>query len=65
MIVNDLRADFSIKMLELEKAIDLGMPYSELKKIYNEIKALQYQIALTQQEAKPGVQQENNYIVIE
>jgi hypothetical protein len=65
MFVNDLQADFSIKMLELEKAIDLGMPYSELKKIYNEIKALQYQIALTQQEAKPGVQQENNYIVIE
>jgi hypothetical protein len=65
MIVNDLRADFSIKMLELEKAIDLGMPYSELKKIYNEVKALQYQIALTQPEAKSIVEQEKNDFVIE
>src|SRR5687768_11287081 len=44
MNANDLRAELGIKMLELEKAIDLGMPYSDLKNVYSEIKKLQYDL---------------------
>lgn len=40
MNANDLRAELGLKMLELEKAIDLGMPYSNLKTVYSEIKKL-------------------------
>jgi hypothetical protein len=46
----DIRAELSIKMLELEKAIDMGLPYPELKKIYTEIKELQLQVAFTDAE---------------
>lgn len=48
MYTKDLRAELSIKMLELEKALDHGMPYSELKFIYNSIKELQFQLAMAE-----------------
>lgn len=63
MIATEIRAELSIKMLELEQAIDLGMPYSELKKIYNQIKQLQYQIALTSQKVNNKIGEED--IIIE
>ena len=47
MNLNEIRAELSLKMLELDKAIDMGLPYSELKSIYLEIKKLQYEIAVT------------------
>lgn len=43
----DISAELSIKMLHLEKAIDMGLPYTELKKIYTEIKELQLQAILS------------------
>ena len=43
MEFNDICAELNIKMIELERAIDAGMSYSMLKKIYVEIKELQYQ----------------------
>lgn len=44
----DIRAELSIKMLELEKALDVGLPYPDLKIIYSEVKELQYQFALSE-----------------
>lgn len=44
----DIRAELSIKMLELEKALDVGLPYPDLKIIYSEVKELQYQLALSE-----------------
>ena len=46
MELKEIRAELSIKMLELEKALDIGMPYPQLKIIYSEIKELQYQVTL-------------------
>ena len=46
MTVNEIRAELSIKMLDLERAIDLGMPYSDLKNVYEDIKKLQYELIL-------------------
>ena len=44
MELKEIRAELSIKMLELEKALDIGMPYPQLKIIYGEIKELQYKL---------------------
>lgn len=44
----DIRAELGIKMLELEKALDVGLPYPDLKIIYSEVKELQYQLALSE-----------------
>lgn len=63
MTAAETRAELSIKMLELEQAIDLGMPYPELKKIYNQIKQLQYQIALAIQEINNKIGEED--VIIE
>ena len=41
-----------MKMLELEKAIDLGMPYTDIKAIYLSIKDLQYKIILADLDRK-------------
>ena len=41
----DIRAELSVRMLDVGRAIDMGMPYPELKKIYTEIKELQLQAA--------------------
>lgn len=46
MELKDIRAELNFKMLELERAIDVGMPYTMLKKIYTEIKELQYQCVM-------------------
>jgi hypothetical protein len=61
----DLRAALSIKMLGLENAINLGMPYCDLKKMYNEIKGLQYRLAFAGLESESTVGQENTHLVIE
>jgi len=45
MNLNEIKTELSLKMLELDKAINMGLPYSELKSIYLEIKKLQYEIA--------------------
>jgi hypothetical protein len=65
MHLKDLQVELSIKMLALEKAIDLGMPYPELKKIYNEIKELQYRLAFAGSELKRTVGQVDTDLVIE
>ena len=48
MNTSEIKAELSIKLLELEAAIDTGMPYSELKKIYSQIKELQFKAALAE-----------------
>ncbi|HEX2606293.1 MAG TPA: hypothetical protein VHK91_02895 [Flavisolibacter sp.] len=48
MTASELKAAYSIKMLELENAIDLGMPYPKVKEVYNQLKELQYQLALAE-----------------
>jgi hypothetical protein len=63
MTATEIKAELSIKMIELEQALDLGMPYPELKKIYNQIKLLQYQITLTPQEVNNRIGEED--IIIE
>lgn len=52
MPLKELKADLSMKMLELEKAIDLGMPYTDIKAIYLSIKDLQYKIILADLDRK-------------
>jgi len=64
MQLNDLRADLSVKMLELEQAIDLGMPYSQIRDIYQAIKELQYQI-ITTDTSTPAASTENAGVVME
>lgn len=65
MDASELKAELSIRMIELERAIDNGMPYPELKKIYNQIKELQYQVAFELSEAKNKIGQEDTDFVIE
>ena len=48
MEFQDICAELNVKMLELERALDVGMPYSELKKIYTQIKELQYQCVMAE-----------------
>jgi hypothetical protein len=49
----ELKAELSMKILELEKAIEAGMAYQDLKAINLKIKELHYQIATVyMQEAK-------------
>jgi hypothetical protein len=63
MDIIELNADLSLKRLELEKAIDEGMPYPFLKAINLEIKNLQYQIALLNKEMI--VKQDNGGTIIQ
>lgn len=56
---NELRAELSIKLLELGKAIDAGMPYNDIKKIYSEIKELQLKITLLDIPEQKGVEAES------
>ena len=44
----EIKAELSMKMLALGAAIDKGMPYPELKKIYSEIKELQLKAAFAE-----------------
>jgi hypothetical protein len=64
MELQDICVELNIKMLELERAIDAGMPYSQLKKIYVEIKELQYQCIMAELQ-KSRSRQENADMVIE
>jgi hypothetical protein len=60
----ELKAELSMRMLELEKAIDTGMPYRELKRVYSEIKELQLKLIVADvqyNEVKP----KSNDLVIE
>jgi hypothetical protein len=42
----ELKAELSVTVMELERAIDAGMPYPELRRINLKIKDLHYQIAM-------------------
>lgn len=48
MNLDDLKAELSIKCIELEHGINAGLPHSELIKTYRQIKELQYQILMAQ-----------------
>lgn len=63
MNIDEIRAELSIKMLELEKALDNGMPYSKIKKIYSEVKELQYRSALAEVKNNTVAPQSNDLIV--
>ena len=65
MNLYELQAELGIKLVELEKAIDLGMPYTELRSIYNGIKELQYKLALASLEVKNKENSENLDIILE
>ena len=56
---NELRAELSIKLIELGQAIDAGMPYSEIRNIYSEIKELQLKITLLDIPEQKGVEAES------
>ena len=60
MNINDLKAELSIKLLELGKAIDAGLPYSELKQIYSEIKELQFRITFNSVQEQQGAENESS-----
>ena len=55
---DDLKAELSITSLELEKALDLGMPHAELIQIYRRIKELQYQLLMLQVNQAPNASAE-------
>jgi hypothetical protein len=48
MNLQDLQAELSMKSLEFERAMDLGMPHSLLINLYKELKELQYKILMAQ-----------------
>ncbi|HWJ28586.1 MAG TPA: hypothetical protein VNS32_18735 [Flavisolibacter sp.] len=49
MNVIELRGELSVKLVELQQAIDIGMPYPNLKAINLEIKRLQYELMVAEQ----------------
>jgi hypothetical protein len=51
----ELRAELSIKAIELEQALSAGLPHSELIKIYRRIKELQYQLIMENITDAPAV----------
>lgn len=61
----DLRAELSIRMLDLERAIDLGMPYADIKQIYAEIKELQYNLTLAELEQRDTARPESTDLIAE
>lgn len=54
MDLPDIRAELSMKSIELEQALDIGLPHSELIKIYRIIKELQYELIMAGIEEKPS-----------
>lgn len=63
MNTSEIRAELSMRMLALEKAIDTGMPYRELKRIYSEIKELQLKLIVADvhyNEVKP---KSNDFVI--
>lgn len=63
MHTSDIRVELSIKMLELEKAIDNGMPYKEIKKIYIAVKELQYRLAFAEVKDNANASQGNDLLI--
>lgn len=54
MNLPEIRAELSVKSIELEQALDMGLPHSELIKIYRIIKELQYELIMAGIEEKPS-----------
>lgn len=54
MNLPEIRAELSVKSIELEQALDIGLPHSELIKIYRTIKVLQYELIMAGIEEKPS-----------
>lgn len=48
MELSELKMELSIKCMELEQALDAGIPHSELINIYRELKELHYQLTIAQ-----------------
>ena len=44
MTTSEIRAEISVKNIEFEHAMELGLPHSDLVVIYRAIKELQYQL---------------------
>lgn len=44
----EIKAELSMRFIELEQAIDLGLQHAQLIKIYREIKELQYQLTIAE-----------------
>ena len=63
MNINDLKAELSIKLFELGKAIDDGMPYTELKRTYSEIKELQFKLTYINIQEQKGAESESSEMV--
>jgi hypothetical protein len=54
----ELRAELSVNMIELEQALSAGLPHAELVKIYRRIKELQYQLIMENIKDDPAVHAE-------
>lgn len=63
MTTFDLKAELSILMLELERAIDTGMPYLELKRIYSEIKELQLKLIVADVQHNEVKPKSNDFVI--
>lgn len=48
MDAHEIRVELSIRSIEFEQALDRGLPSSQLREIYNNLKELQYQLALAE-----------------
>ena len=48
MDLHELKAELSLKTIQLDKALDAGLPHAELIVLYREIKELQYQLLIAQ-----------------
>jgi hypothetical protein len=65
MDTSEIKAELSMRMLELERAIDVGLPYPEIKRIYSEIKDLQLQVVLKDVNRHDAIRSKRDDIVIE
>ena len=59
MNLEDIKAELSIKNIELEQGREAGFPHSHLIQIYRRIKELQYQILLAQIKETPTASAES------
>jgi hypothetical protein len=58
MELQELRAELSIKSIELEQAMSAGLPHVVLIKIYKRIKELQYQLIMENIKDDPAIHAE-------
>ena len=65
MKASELKAELNVKMIELGKCIDLGMPYGDIKKIYERIKQLQFELALTESTRRDAIVSKHSGLTIE